>query len=192
MLPQYMPAIDNCKTTCSRSSSCMFASLSMLYVAGDNLLAFVKALANSPYLSEPGEYRHGSLVFFDVVGLFMVFYPARVGYIINAVVATFVFLGIFRKISGSASGPGFHGKVYAKHIAKAMVVNVVCWAITMVTVLCIGYAMSSVGQPMSWFTHNWLIVGLYVVPAIMVIIGVHSVAKKHLYQVSQFFFSFFF
>jgi len=50
---------------------------------GDNLLAIVRALADSPYLTHPGEYRHGKLVYFDVVGHFMVVYTERVGFIVN-------------------------------------------------------------------------------------------------------------
>jgi hypothetical protein len=45
-------------------------------------------MANSPLLKDPGEYRHGAMVFFDFMGLFMVHYPERIGVIINGI--TFV------------------------------------------------------------------------------------------------------
>ena len=31
--------------------------------AGDNILALVKSIVNSPFLADPGEYRHGSMMF---------------------------------------------------------------------------------------------------------------------------------
>ncbi len=58
----------------------------------------VKALANSPLLENPGEYQHGSLVFFDVFGLFVVHYPARVGFIVNSVVSFIVIVYVVRKV----------------------------------------------------------------------------------------------
>ena len=49
-------------------------------------MALVKGVANSPFLAHPGEYRHGKVVFFDFLGLFMVVYPERVGVILNTAV----------------------------------------------------------------------------------------------------------
>ena len=67
---------------------------------GDNLLSVMTELASSPYLADPGDYRHGSMVFFDVIGYFMVVYPERMGSIMNAIVALVVFLGVGRKVLG--------------------------------------------------------------------------------------------
>jgi len=61
--------------------------------AGENVFAVVMEMANSPLLKDPGEYRHGAMVFFDFMGLFMVHYPARIGVIVNSV--TFVLATIF-------------------------------------------------------------------------------------------------
>lgn len=61
---------------------------------GDNILALLKHLVTTETLADPSEYRHGSMVFFDVLGVAMVAYPARVGSIINYMVAiaTLVYL----------------------------------------------------------------------------------------------------
>ena len=67
---------------------------------GENLLALVKALASSPLLPNPGEYKHGSLVFLDIFGLFVIHYPARVGFIINSLVTLIVCVSIARKAMG--------------------------------------------------------------------------------------------
>ncbi|XP_027471117.1 endoplasmic reticulum metallopeptidase 1 isoform X5 [Zalophus californianus] len=54
--------------------------------AGDNILAVLKYLATSDMLPSSSKYRHGNMVFFDVLGLFVIAYPSRVGSIINSVV----------------------------------------------------------------------------------------------------------
>ena len=65
-----------------------------------------EALADSPLLSDPGEYRHGKLIFFDLVGLFMIHYPARIGTIVNAVVSAVIFIGMARKVMGNGRNKG--------------------------------------------------------------------------------------
>ena len=55
---------------------------------GDNILAVLKYLATSDVLPSSSKYRHGNMVFFDVLGLFVIAYPSRVGSIINYMVVT--------------------------------------------------------------------------------------------------------
>ena len=59
---------------------------------GDNILAVVEAITSSPYLTEPGEYRHGKLIYFDVLGHFVIMYTERVGWVINMAVVAAVAL----------------------------------------------------------------------------------------------------
>ena len=48
--------------------------------AGENVLAVVKAILNSPYLEQPATFDEANKwVFYDVVGLFTVYYPIAVG-----------------------------------------------------------------------------------------------------------------
>lgn len=49
----------------------------------------------SEKLADASEYRHGNMVFFDLLGVVVVAYPARVGTIINCIVmmTTFFYLG---------------------------------------------------------------------------------------------------
>lgn len=53
----------------------------------------------SDMLADSSEYRHGNMVFFDVLGVVVVAYPARVGTILNYVVATAAFLYLAKKAS---------------------------------------------------------------------------------------------
>lgn len=59
----------------------------------------LRHLLMSDMLADSSEYRHGNMVFFDVLGVVVVAYPARVGTILNYVVATAAFLYLAKKAS---------------------------------------------------------------------------------------------
>lgn len=65
---------------------------------GDNILAVLKYLANSDIATKSQEYRHGNVVFFDVLGMFIVAYPARVGAIMNCIIASVAMLYLGKKV----------------------------------------------------------------------------------------------
>lgn len=73
---------------------------------GDNILAVLRHLVMSSKLADSSEYRHGNMVFFDLLGVVVVAYPARVGTILNYMVAAASFLYLAKK----ASQPGNGGK----------------------------------------------------------------------------------
>lgn len=58
----------------------------------------LKYLATSDMLAKSFEYRHGNVVFFDVLGLFVLAYPARVGTIMNYIIAAIAFLYLGKKV----------------------------------------------------------------------------------------------
>lgn len=60
----------------------------------------------SEKLADSSEYRHGNMVFFDLLGVFVVAYPARVGTILNYVVAAATFLYLAKKASRPGNGGG--------------------------------------------------------------------------------------
>uniref|UniRef100_A0AAZ3Q096 Endoplasmic reticulum metallopeptidase 1 n=1 Tax=Oncorhynchus tshawytscha TaxID=74940 RepID=A0AAZ3Q096_ONCTS len=86
--------------------------------AGDNILAVLKHLVMSEELADSSEYRHGNMVFFDLLGMVVVAYPARVGTIINYMTAMATFLYLFKKCSHPS--------------------NVGNWLVTLLTVLIIA------------------------------------------------------
>lgn len=49
-------------------------------------------------LASSSEYRHGNMVFFDVLGLLVIAYPSRVGSIINYMVVMAVVLYLGKKL----------------------------------------------------------------------------------------------
>ena len=77
---------------------------------GENLLALVRELANSPLLTDPGAYRHGNSVFLVVGTWFMVVYPARIALIMNSVIVAGVMLRIITRKKGKTVVTIMHGR----------------------------------------------------------------------------------
>ncbi|XP_072260329.1 endoplasmic reticulum metallopeptidase 1-like isoform X2 [Pyxicephalus adspersus] len=73
--------------------------------AGDNVLGVLKYLASSQILADSSEYRHGKLVFFDVMGLFVLSYSAYIGTNVNYIIGivTLLYLSIKCKLEGFCS-----------------------------------------------------------------------------------------
>lgn len=78
--------------------------------AGENVLSMIKEIANSPFLADPGEERHGKVVYFDFIGFFMVVYTHRVGLILNSVTMATVLLTLWSS-TGKRRGRNGGGNV---------------------------------------------------------------------------------
>ncbi|CAH1774986.1 unnamed protein product, partial [Owenia fusiformis] len=151
---------------------------------GENLLSSIKALASSPYLAEPGEYRHGTMVFFDFIGYFLVLYPERMGIILNSMTVLVVFIGILRKVVGrdKMQQQGFQGSLYIKHLMIAAGFLLFNWTLVILTSLALGFFMYTVGRPMCWFSHHLFMVPMYVVPGVLLSLTLHSFIKEKFYK----------
>ena len=65
---------------------------------GENLLNVIRTLANSDKLEDAGDAAMGKMVFFDLMGHVMVYYPQRLGEILNLAVILAVLLNFSRKL----------------------------------------------------------------------------------------------
>ena len=63
--------------------------------AGENVQAIIREVSTSSLLRDPGEDRHGKVVFFDLFGKMVVVYPERVGAILNTLVGIASLLSIY-------------------------------------------------------------------------------------------------
>uniref|UniRef100_A0A8C0ZFP2 Endoplasmic reticulum metallopeptidase 1 n=1 Tax=Cyanistes caeruleus TaxID=156563 RepID=A0A8C0ZFP2_CYACU len=135
--------------------------------AGDNILAVLKYLATSEKLAKSFEYRHGNVVFFDILGLFVLAYPARVGTIMNYITATVAFFYLSKKVLQ----PKPRGNL-----------TLTSWVCTLVAVLMVAMFVSIIGRALSWYTHFYVSVSLYGTAAAAKLILVHMLAKKFFYK----------
>ncbi|XP_043923132.1 endoplasmic reticulum metallopeptidase 1 [Protopterus annectens] len=145
--------------------------------AGDNILSVLKYLATSDNLADPSEYRHGNMVFFDVLGLLVVAYPARVGLILNSIVVAAVLLYLGKKcLQHNAKRVN-----YLKDLIIAVGIFLVSIISTLVTVLIVAALVSLVGQSLSWYSHFGVAVCLYGAAAVAKLILIHTLAKNLYY-----------
>ncbi|XP_019723557.1 endoplasmic reticulum metallopeptidase 1 [Hippocampus comes] len=146
--------------------------------AGDNILAVLKHLLMSEELADSSEYRHGNMVFFDVLGMVVVAYPARVGTILNYMVAVATFIYLARK----ASQPGNRGGRYVRNLACATVVALLGWLVAFLSVLIVAVLVTLLGRSMFWYTHFYASVCLYGSVATGKMVLVHTLAKNLYYR----------
>ncbi|XP_077442292.1 endoplasmic reticulum metallopeptidase 1 [Vanacampus margaritifer] len=146
--------------------------------AGDNILAVLKHLLVSEELADSSEYRHGNMVFFDVLGVAVVAYPARVGTILNYMVAVATFLYLARK----ASQPGNRGVRYVLDLACATGVALLGWLVAFLSVLIVAVLVTLLGRSMFWYTHFYAAVCLYGSVAAGKMVLVHTLAKNLYYR----------
>lgn len=130
--------------------------------AGDNVISLVKNLANCPELYEnvPSE---GTVVYYDVFGLFFMKYPKLFGSILNVYAITsslidFVYTFFSFKIGFS--------KQTLKFLGCALAAIIGSWVICILFVFITGVALDLLGKSMSWYANPWLVCGLYAVPVI--------------------------
>uniref|UniRef100_A0A3Q3M0D2 Endoplasmic reticulum metallopeptidase 1 n=1 Tax=Mastacembelus armatus TaxID=205130 RepID=A0A3Q3M0D2_9TELE len=148
--------------------------------AGDNILAVLKYLIMSEKLADSSEYRHGNMVFFDLLGVVVVAYPARVGTILNYMVAAATFIYLAKK----ASMPGNGGRRYVRDLACATGVAVLSWFVTLLSVLIIALLVTLLGRSMFWYSHFYTSICLYGAAATGKMILIHTLAKNLYYGVS--------
>ncbi|KAK1334507.1 hypothetical protein QTO34_005513 [Cnephaeus nilssonii] len=145
--------------------------------AGDNILAVLKYLATSDVLVSSSKYRHGNMVFFDVLGLFVIAYPSRVGSIINCMVVMAGVLYLGKKLLQ----PKHNTANYTKDFFCGLGITVIGWFTSLVTVLIIAVFVSLIGQSLSWYNHFYVSVCLYGTAAAAKIIFIHTLAKRFYY-----------
>jgi len=83
---------------------CSCYSHAVTLLSGDNLLAIVRAIIDSELLVDPAEYRHGHVIYFDFVGLFMVILPVRIGMFIDITAVVLVTVRFAAKLLKSGRG----------------------------------------------------------------------------------------
>ncbi|XP_006816631.2 endoplasmic reticulum metallopeptidase 1-like [Saccoglossus kowalevskii] len=154
-----------------------------LQAAGDNILALIKHIANSPYLEDPEEYRHGDMIYFDVLGFFLVAYPVRIATLLNGCILLYVLTSIWQRVLANEDEyEGPVGLSYLFHLLLAVGIISFSWCLSFLVTITIGYLLSMAGYGMFWFTSNSLIFGVYGCPALLTLISVHIIAKHYFYK----------
>ncbi|XP_030375114.1 endoplasmic reticulum metallopeptidase 1 isoform X2 [Scaptodrosophila lebanonensis] len=131
---------------------------------GDNVLALVREIANAPELDDTSKYAEGHTVFFDVMGWFLVFYSETEGIILNVIISLAAICSCGYSFKLMAANAGVKLQKVLKRALHTFIVQII--AVFAAGILCffLGILMDLMHLPMSWFTHSWLILGLYFCP----------------------------
>uniref|UniRef100_A0A8C4S118 Endoplasmic reticulum metallopeptidase 1 n=1 Tax=Erpetoichthys calabaricus TaxID=27687 RepID=A0A8C4S118_ERPCA len=125
--------------------------------AGDNILAVIKHLATSNELSASIQYQHDSMVYFDLLGVYLVAYPARTGTIINCIVAVVTFIYLINRMFL----PKDNGGRYWQSFLYGTFVTVITWGITTGVSVLVAVIVTATGRAMFWYNHFYAAVFLY-------------------------------
>lgn len=169
-------------------------SFSNVVHLGENVLATVKSLANSPYLAEPNPFQDEPLVFFDVFGLFVVFYPLWLGVWLNYAFGGLLLLTVFRRDSLGNERCDFLlvGRLLiffsdvkencprVKDVLLASAVHLTVLAATGVVLLICAKLVWLLGICLCWYARPYLLIPLYVLPCVSFSIWLHGRAREWL------------
>ncbi|XP_023177320.1 endoplasmic reticulum metallopeptidase 1 isoform X1 [Drosophila hydei] len=131
---------------------------------GDNLLALIREISSAPELEDTSKHAEGHTVYYDVMGWFLVFYTETEGIILNVVVSIGAIVACAVAIKLMANNSGLKLSKLLKrtlHTFAALILGVIAGAILPII---IAVFMDLVHIPLSWFTQNWLVLGLYFCP----------------------------
>ncbi|EDW61973.1 endoplasmic reticulum metallopeptidase 1 isoform X1 [Drosophila virilis] len=131
---------------------------------GDNLLALIREISSAPELEDTSKHAEGHTVYYDVMGWFLVFYTETEGIILNVVVSigAIVVCGLAIKLMATNSGIKLQKMLKRTlHTFILLILGVVAGATLPII---IAVFMDITHMPLSWFTHNWLMLGLYFCP----------------------------
>ncbi|VDK80275.1 unnamed protein product [Litomosoides sigmodontis] len=148
-----------------------FINAGCIQRAGENLLAVTKALVKSPYLDRPGDFEQGNRwVFYDVVGMFTVFYPIAVGQVLNYAAAVTVLIVIVYR-----TGKGFYSLM---DLFKAVFGHIVAAIVMFATGISIVLAVTKLDMIMCWYSLPELAFPLYIFPLLIAGCATHAILAQ--------------
>ncbi|XP_043644731.1 endoplasmic reticulum metallopeptidase 1-like [Drosophila teissieri] len=135
---------------------------------GNNILALARAFANASELSETENTDDSHAVFFDFLGLFLVYYTETTGIVLNCVIGvlSLVLVGcsLWRMSRQSE-------KVSLVQISIRFLIILGLHFVGLLLCICLPLLVAVLfdagDRSLTYFTSNWLVFGLYVCPAII-------------------------
>ncbi|XP_060653125.1 endoplasmic reticulum metallopeptidase 1 isoform X2 [Drosophila nasuta] len=133
---------------------------------GDNVLSLAKSLANAPEMDDPEAHAEGHNVFYDFLGWFMIFYTETTSVIINSVIGAIALLAIVISLYFMSLRSGCSLVGVLTRFGIVLGIQLVSLALALGLAVLVAVFMDGVDRSLSWFTHMWLIIGLYGFPII--------------------------
>ncbi|XP_002138480.2 endoplasmic reticulum metallopeptidase 1 [Drosophila pseudoobscura] len=134
---------------------------------GENVLSLVRAFANASEMYDTEEHSKGHSIFFDFLGLFFVSYSEKTGIILNCVIAliSLILVGV------SMWRMALVSEVTAGQISVWFLIilglHVVGFGLCLGLPLLMAVLFDAGDRSLTYFSSNWLVIGLYVCPAVI-------------------------
>ncbi|GAB6026090.1 hypothetical protein CHUAL_012293 [Chamberlinius hualienensis] len=150
--------------------------------AGENLQGLLKELANSPLVTDPQERKHGNVIFFDFFGLFLVVYTEAVGCFLMYAAIGIIVYRTFRRYTKPKEIGLRYGTDYLRILYKGITLIIGSWICALAGATVMALILELLGATMTWFSKQYLAVGLYLTPAILIIFASHSYFHNYIYK----------
>eukprot|EP00111_Clytia_hemisphaerica_P010210 TCONS_00029844-protein len=161
--------------------------------AGENVLGIIKAMSMSPYLENPGEYKHGNTVFFDVLGSFIIHYPKRMQLLMNNITCIVVLLFFIQrlvrfKFSSAKEHVGIRHSTDQMSIGStllAMIIIISSWVAAIVTAFTVAHLLVKLNVLNTWYSSPKFTIFLYGLPALFGMLLTHYIGNVIMRKVSN-------
>jgi len=147
--------------------------------AGDNVLAVLTNLAGNKNIGADGSSNQTS-VFFDLLGLCMVEYPAWVGVCLNVLLAVLGFGAVVVDVELCGKKMDVRRGECFKAILVCVLSDVLVIVVSVACSTMTGFVLGVSGFSMSWFYRTSLLFFLYSVPTLAVTFAILSKVKSYL------------
>ncbi|XP_065367014.1 endoplasmic reticulum metallopeptidase 1 [Calliphora vicina] len=133
---------------------------------GDNVLVLAKGIANAPEMDDPEnpDNTEGHVIFYDFMGWFIVFYTESTGVIINVVVCIIAVIAIGVSLFFMSARSGLSWPAILKRYGIAFAIQIVSLCLAAGLTLLVALFLDGVGRSMTWYSANWLLIGLFYCP----------------------------
>lgn len=138
--------------------------LGTLQHTGDNILALTRSLAQSQELYNVTAHWDDNVVFYDILGWFMLYYTLQEALLINLLVAGIGVIVVAFCLKSMSSRSGLTvGEIFVEVLISIGCHLVgICFGVGLVFLLAVIY--DAAGRAMSWFSSPWILFGLYMSP----------------------------
>ncbi|KAF5307494.1 hypothetical protein FQR65_LT06849 [Abscondita terminalis] len=137
--------------------------LSTYQHTGDMLLHLVKNLGNATELAFTSSQPLVNSIYYDFLGLFLIYYTNTIGIVINVLVSLFSVLIAVKSF--------YDFRVTSKHskyIGLTLFGLILGWIAAAVFVTIIGVSLNALHYNMVWYNNLWIVLGLYITPTFVI------------------------
>lgn len=150
----------------------------VLQRTGDNCLALTQTFANSEYLDDPKNYSEGQSVFFDFGGLIFFNYSKAFGVALNISVALLSIIIPYFFLAKTIHGT--HSRFVVSEILLSLAITFTSILLSLGVNWLISSSMDLVDKTMSWYTNQWMAIGLYSIPTVLISTVLNQFGRKNI------------